>query len=410
METLFTHALVFDGERLLPEADAVLIADGKISAVGACSQFDGYRGPRWSLSGHTILPGLIDCHAHLVLTGDADVWGPLTKLPAAALALQALDSAQRCLKGGVTSLRDCGGVDHIELAVRDALNAGMFLGPTVRAAGRFICMCGGTNHPVARIADGEHEVRVAVREQVHARCDFVKLMATGAVLSPGTALEDVQYTVEELRAGIQEAQRLGKHAAVHAIGAQGVMNAVQAGATSVEHGVFLTDEAIEEMLRRGTWVVPTLGAVSRILKHSDRLPVAVVEKAQRVSESHRKSIASFYRAGGKLAMGGDTGTPFNPHGDNAWELFEMVDAGLTEEAALIAATSSAADLMQLQTRGRIRVGCEADLLIVRGNPMKDIRVVADTRHHRAIFKAGQMVQTSRWGVNCHEGAFVDEKS
>lgn len=395
---LFTHVQVFDGERMIAGADAVLIADGKITAVGARGQFDGYSGARFSLPGHTMLPGLIDCHAHLVLTGGADVWGPLTKAPAASLALQALDSAQRCLRGGVTSLRDCGGVDHIELAVRDALNSGMFLGPTVRAAGRFICMCGGTNHPVARIADGEHEVRVAVREQVHAKCDFVKLMATGAVLTPGTELEDVQYTLEELRAGIHEAQRLGKYAAVHAIGAQGVINAVQAGATSVEHGVFLTDEAIEEMLRRGTWVVPTLGAVSRILKHRDRLPAPVVDKAERVAESHRDSIARFYRAGGKLAMGGDTGTPFNPHGDNAWELFEMVEAGLSEQAALVAATSSAADLMQLPTRGRISVGNEADLLIVRGDPTVNILAAADTRHHRAVFKAGELVQASRWGV------------
>ncbi|MFO0233456.1 MAG: amidohydrolase family protein [Burkholderiales bacterium] len=396
---LLSRAAVFDGERRLPPDTCLLLEGDRIARIAPAAAFDGYAGPRLDLSGPTVLPGLIDCHAHLVLAAEADVWGPLMKASAAQLALRALDSAQRCLRGGVTSLRDCGGVDHIELAVRDATGQGTFLGPTVRAAGRFICMCGGTNHPVARIADGEHEVRVAVREQVHAGSDFVKLMATGAVLTPGTGLDDVQYTSEELRAGIAEAARLGRDAAVHAIGATGVINAVRAGARSVEHGVFLTDEAIDAMLGLGTWVVPTLGAVSRLLSHRDRLPGAVVEKAQRVAASHRDSIRRFHRAGGRIAMGGDTGTPFNPHGENAWELLEMVRAGLSPEAALVAATSSAADLMRLPTRGRLRAGHHADVLVVRGDPLEDILCAADPARHAIVVKGGRFVQRSEpWGT------------
>jgi imidazolonepropionase-like amidohydrolase len=260
-------------------------------------------------------------------------------------------------------------------------------------------MCGGTNHPVARIADGAHEVRLAVREQVRAGSDFVKLMATGAVLTPGTDVDDVQYTGAELCAGIEEAARLGKSAAVHAIGATGVLNAVRAGARSIEHGVFLTDQAIEEMLARGTWVVPTLGAVSRLLEHRDALPPAVADKAQRVSAIHRDSIGRFHRAGGRVALGGDTGTPFNPHGDNARELREMVRTGLSAQDALVAATSSAADLMKLPTRGRLRAGFEADLLVVSGNPLDDIEQVADPGRHVAVCKGGEFVQRERrWGT------------
>ena len=396
---LLERATVFDGERRLPDGTCLLLERDRIARIGPPAAFDGYAGPRLDLAGHTVLPGLIDCHAHLVLAAEADVWGPLMKASAAQLALRALDSAQRCLRGGVTSLRDCGGVDHVELAVRDATGRGTFLGPTVKAAGRFICMCGGTNHPVARIADGEHEVRVAVREQVHAGCDFVKLMATGAVLTPGTDLDDVQYTGEELRAGIQEAARLGRDAAVHAIGATGVMQAVRAGARSVEHGVFLTDEAIDAMLGLGTWVVPTLGAVSRLLSHRDRLPAAIVEKAERIASSHRESIGRFHRAGGRIAMGGDTGTPFNPHGENAWELLEMVRAGLSPQAALVAGTSSAADLMRLSTRGRLRAGHHADLLVVRGDPLEDILCAADPDRHAIVIKDGQWVQRLEpWGT------------
>lgn len=396
---LLTNAAIFDGTCLLPMGTSILLKGERIESIAPDHEYSNYPGPRRNLFGATILPGLIDCHAHLVLSGELDVWTPLLTKSHAKLALRALDSAQACLRGGVTALRDCGGVAHIELAIRDACNSGQVFGPTIRAAGQFICMCGGANHFVGRVANGVGEVKLAVREQFRAGCDFVKLMATGSVLTPGISADDTQYDFDELEAGVAEARRLGRYAAVHAIGTTGILNAVRAGAKSIEHGMFLTDECIDEMCRRGTYLVPTLGAVSRLLEHEKMVPPEIFDKAAKVAERHRQSVRDFYRAGGLIAMGGDTGTPFNPHGDNALELNEMVQAGLTPLDSLVAATSNAADLMELSDRGRLLPGNYADILIVVGDPTTDIQFVSNVSNHLAVLKNGQDVETHvRWGV------------
>ncbi|HSC01319.1 MAG TPA: amidohydrolase family protein [Burkholderiaceae bacterium] len=390
---LFQNGSIFDGAELLPSDWALLVEGEHIAAIGPQTGFAGYAGPRTDMSGQTLLPGLIDCHAHLTLSGDLDGFGgALTRFTRAGLTLRALENAQACLRGGVTALRDCGGVDHIEIAVRDACNSGRFLGPTIRVAGRCICMTGGTNAAVARIADGPDEIVAAVREQVHAGCDCIKLMATGGVLSPGTDVDDAQYTQAELEAGVAEARRLRKPVASHAIGAAGILNAARAGVDSIEHGVFLTDEGIREMLERRVFLVPTLAAITQIVANlGSGFSPEVVAKANKVARAARQSVKRYYEAGGRIAMGADTGTPFNPHGDNARELQYMVEAGMAPADALKAATANAADLLRLSTRGHLKAGFVADLLLVDGDPTRDIERAADRTHHRAVFKAGRCV-------------------
>lgn len=387
---LFTGGTLFDGERKLPDGWALLVEGDRIAAVGPTAAFDGHAGPRRDIGGQTLLPGLIDCHAHLTLSGDLDGFGgALTRFTRAGLTLRALENAWACLRGGITAMRDCGGVDHVEIAVRDACNSGRLPGPTLRVAGRCICMTGGTNCAVARIADGPAEIVAAVREQVSAGCDCIKLMATGGVLSPGTDLDDAQYTQDELASGVAEARRLRKPVASHAIGAAGILNAVRAGVDSIEHGVFLTDQSIAEMLARRTVLVPTLAAITRIVTNLERgFGADVITKANQVAGAARASVRRFHEAGGCIAMGADTGTPFNPHGDNARELQFMVEAGLGAADALKAGTANAADLLRLPTRGRLQPGFVADLLLVDGDPTLDIERAADRRHHRAVFKDG----------------------
>lgn len=391
---LFHGGLIFDGENLLPVGWAVLVEGDRIAGLGPLSGFEGYAGPRMDISGQTLLPGLIDCHAHLTLSGELDGFGgALTRFSRAGLTLRALENAQACLRGGVTAMRDCGGVDHIEIAVRDACNSGRLLGPTIRVAGRCICMTGGTNFAVARVADGPTEIVAAVREQVDAGGDCIKLMATGGVLTPGTDVDDAQYTQAELEAGVHEAHRLGKPVASHAIGAAGILNAARAGVDSVEHGVFLTDESIREMLARRVFLVPTLAAITHICANLDKgFSAEVVAKANKVALSSRRSVKIYYEAGGRIAMGADTGTPFNPHGSNARELQYLVEAGMAAVDALRSATANAADLLRLPTRGRLKDGFMADLLLVDGDPTRDITRAAERSHHRAVFKGGACVQ------------------
>lgn len=255
-----------------------------------------------------------------------------------------------------------------------------------------ICMTGGHGNRHGRVADGKDDVVRAVREQIHAGSDLVKIMATGGVMTPGVDPEDAHYSFEEISAGIHEAKRFHRTTASHAQGAEGILNATRGGITSIEHGIFMTDECIEEMLKRGTFLVPTLAAINNILSNdSSGIPDYIMEKAKRCAQAHRKSVKAFYDAGGKIAMGTDAGTPFNLHGSNAQELRHMVNNGLTSTDAIIASTRTAAELMELDKQGVIKKGADADMLIVNGNPVDDIDCVADVNNHRFVIKAGECV-------------------
>ena len=391
MSALYLNGRVFDGDRMI-DGHGVLIDGDRIARVAPAGNFEGFAGEVVDCTGCTVMPGLIDCHVHLMFRGEPDPWASLEKLDAAHAVVRALEHARDTLLGGVTSIRDCGGREYQEFAVRDACNEGRFQGPTVLAAGKMICMTGGHGNRMGRVADGVDEVVKAVREQVHAGSDLVKIMATGGVMTPGVDPEDAHYSAEEIAAGITEAKRFRRRTASHAQGAQGILNATRGGVTSIEHGIFMDDECCREMLERGTFLVPTLAALRNILDNEDAgIPDYVMEKAQRCAAAHERSIQMFYEAGGRIALGTDAGTPFNLHGSNAAELKFMVDVGLSNVDALRAGTRVGADLMGLEDRGRILEGMVADLLVVDGDPATDIAAAADRDRHRRVTKAGNVV-------------------
>lgn len=399
MSTLYAGGLVFDGHKLLLE-HGVMVVGEHIQRVAPMAEFQGFSGERIDTSGATLLPGLIDCHVHLCYAGENDPGTAADKLRPGDIAVRALENAQKSLHGGITSVRDCGGKDYLEFAARDACNSGRFLGPTIQAAGRMICMTGGHGNRVARIADGVDEVVKAVREQIHAGSDLCKIMATGGVMTPGVNPEDAHYSAAEMEAGIHEAHRFHKRTASHAQGAQGILNAVRGGIDSIEHGIFMDEQCLDEMLAGDVYLVPTCAALINILKHADQgIPDYVVEKTQRVKERHIESVKMFFRAGGKIAMGTDAGTPFNFHGENSAELRYMIDYGVSTAGALISATASAAALMQLRDRGRIADGMKADLLIAKGNPLENIDSVANKNNHLYILKNGHTVKTPEQTVS-----------
>ena len=226
----------------------------------------------------------------------------------------------------------------------------------------------------------------------HAGSDLIKIMATGGVMTPGVNPEDAHYSAEEMNAGVGEAKRFHKTSASHAQGSEGIMNAVNAGITSIEHGIFMDEQCLEAMLERGTYLVPTLAAVQNILNNADKgIADYVLEKSRRVFEIHRESFTMFYKAGGKIAMGTDAGTPFNLHGENAMEMSYMVDCGMTATDALTSSTSVAHSLMELDDRGQIKADFKADMIIVNGNPTEDILMAANAANHRMVVKNGKVV-------------------
>lgn len=387
---LFKGGLVFDGKGNRLEDHGVLVEGDRITEVAPAGEFDGFAGQVVDTGGGTLLPGLIDCHVHLVYSGHPDPRAAMAKQSPSDIALTALENAQKNLAGGVTAVRDCGGKDHLEFGVRDAIRRGAFPGPTIHAAGRMICMTGGHGNFLGRVADGCDEVVKAVREQVHAGCDLVKIMATGGVMTPGVNPEDAHYSAEEMKAGVSEARRFHNRTASHAHGTEGILNAVRAGIHSIEHGIFMSEKCVEEMIEAGVYLVATVSALKNIVANADKgVPAYAVEKSLRVSEHHLNSVRMFHAAGGKFAMGTDAGTPFNYHGENTQELAYLVEYGLSPVEALVASTGNAADLMGVTDEGAIAAGMKADLLLVDGDPTKDIHMVADKANHRAVYKAGK---------------------
>jgi imidazolonepropionase-like amidohydrolase len=394
VEVLLSGALVFDGEQFLDHDASVLIKGQQIAAVGAPGQFEGFAGERLEVTNCTLMPGLIDCHVHLCLGGEPDTVSVVQGLSPADATLKILENAQAALRGGVTTVRDLGGKDFLEMGVKKAIVEGRQLGPRIQVAGKVICITGGHGSWLGIEADGVSAVRKAVRTNVKAGADWIKFAVTGGVITPGVDPLATHFTQEELFAGIETARMLGRRTACHAQGAHGIGRAVEGGIDSVEHGFEITDEVAELMIDRGVYLVATLAA-PRCIIHSDlALPAHVTEKVGRFAEMHRESFRRFVRAGGKIAMGTDAGTPGNFHGDNCQELQLMVENGCTTVQVLNAATGAAAELLGIGDTGRVRAGYCADLLLVDGDAREDISKVADRSKHKFVVRAGSLTALS----------------
>lgn len=372
--------LILDGARVLdgtgapPLSDRAVVVEGDaIVEVGAAGA--GGPGTRLDLGGRCLLPGLVNCHVHLCLTGDADPVRLMAGEPVALTALRAALHGRATVEAGVTTVRDLGGREYAELAVRQAIRAGLIPGPRILAAGKVICMTGGHGAWIGREADGPDEVRKAAREQLKAGADLIKVIATGGVMTPGVEPGAAQLGLDELRAAVAEARKAGRRVAAHAQGSQGIADAVSAGVASVEHGIFLTEEIVARMRAAGTALVPTLVAAERIATAPPEagVPPWMIAKSQAVAASHVLSFQLAHRAGVTIAAGSDAGTPLNPHGSLLPELRLMAKHGMAPPECVRAATSTAAGVLGLGDRlGRIAPGYAADLLAVDGDPTDDL--------------------------------------
>jgi imidazolonepropionase-like amidohydrolase len=259
-----------------------------------------------------------------------------------------------------------------------------------------ICITGGHGWIFGgREADGPDEVCRAVREQIKAGVDVVKLMATGGVLTPGVEAGSPQLTEEELRAGIEEANKAGRKTATHAMGTQGILNALRAGIGSIEHGTFLDEEAISLMLKRDVPLIPTLVAVHKIDSEgiSAGIPSWVVEKNRRNKPFHLESVRLAREAGVRVAMGTDAGTPFNMHGQNLAELQCLVEAGYSNIKALESGTRISAQVLGLEkVLGTIEVGKLATLIVVEDNPIEDVGVLLKAGAICLVMQEGKVVK------------------
>jgi imidazolonepropionase-like amidohydrolase len=391
MSQYFANVTLFDG-RTVRSKQGVLVSGGAIEWVGAHG-----RAPRATRAaqeipgaGRTLTPGLIDCHVHLIFDGQADFEGESRGLTPARAAIKAERNAERHLRAGVTTVRDLGGLDSVVCDVGLAIDEGLTPGPRVLAAGRALTITGGHGHNIglAREVDSPDDVRRAVREEIKGGARAIKVIATGGVLTPGIDATFTAFTPEELTAAVDEAHKWGRGIAAHAIGAQGILNAVVAGVDSVEHCNQVTPEIAREMKARGTFRSPTLSAILGIVGHPDEVPVYAVKKASALEVESREGFRRAIRAGVRHVCGTDAGTPFNPHGSAPRELVSMVEWGMTPLKAMQAATANGAELLRLPLVGTVDAGKEADLVLFDGNPIDAIeQVLAPV----LVMKAGDVV-------------------
>jgi imidazolonepropionase-like amidohydrolase len=392
---------VEQGRYLLDQA--IRIDDGRIVSVtpwGAGSR-GGADVIDWSA--YTVLPGLIDLHTHLV--GDissADVAAPLSS-SAARDSLIGAAHARATLAAGFTTVRDVGTYRAlVDVALRNAINAGLVEGPRMFVAGAYITITNGggevTGLPEGTVvpeemrrgvANDADEVRFRVRELLAGGADFIKVIATGAVFTSGTVPSTPEYTEAEIHAAVEEAAAAGTYVIAHAHGAQGIKNAVRAGVRSVEHGSYLDDEGIELMKEHGTWLVADIynGDYTEEVGHRDGWSEEILRKNRETTDIQREGFRKAVAAGVHVAYGTDAG--IYPHGNNARQFAYMVRYGMTPIEAIRSATiDAAAALGRGPELGAVASGRYADLIAVTGDPLADITRL---EHVSGVIKEGHLI-------------------
>lgn len=410
--TLIRNATLIDGTGAPPLKNAaVLIEDQHIKAVGPASRIRLPDAPLTELDagGQTLLPGLIDTHVHVMLEGVNIARDMVT--PFSQRFYNSTVYLRRTLEAGITSVRDAGGADagtkaavdadtvpgpRLQISITVLTTTGGHADGWMRSGGEFKIFPPYPGLPDGR-CDGVDAVRRKVREVLRAGADVIKICTTGGVLSPTDHPEFTQFSPEELAVVVQEAAyRRGTRVMAHAQGAEGVKNAIRAGIHSIEHGIFLDEEAIELMLAQNTYLVPTLLAPLAVLEVGEAggMPEYGLRKAREVIEIHSDSIARAYKAGVRIAMGTDAGVM--PHGTNLRELGLMVNLGMSPMEAIVATTRTAAENMGWEDRvGTLEAGKLADLILTRTDPLQEIRSLENPENISLVMKGGKVYKDLR---------------
>lgn len=378
----------------------IVIQGDKITSVGGADAQIPANAQVVDLPNATVLPGLIDAHTHITFNPNFSYSRLGISVPREALI--GARNARVTLEAGFTTIRNVGASGYADVALRDAVNAGDVPGPRMLVSGPALSITGGhcdnnllpfDYHATGGgVADGVEAVQHKTREIIKYGADLIKICATGGVLSKGDNPQHSRYTLEEMKAIVADAHRLGRKVAAHAHGAQGIVWASQAGVDSIEHGSYIDDAGIAEMKKNGTYLVPTLYLMDWFFENAEKIgtPPELVAKGKEVMPAARKNVARAFAAGVKVGFGTDAAV--YPHGLNAHEFAVMVKLGLTPLQAIQSATVNDADLLGWSDKvGTIEPGKWADIIAVDGDPLADVTTLERVKF---VMKGGEVVKNS----------------
>ncbi len=369
---------------------AILIEGDKVKKIGAAAELSQSLPPGTKvidLGNATVVPGLIDCHTH-VTSQPQNYYEDTFRRSPIDVATTSHIYARRTLLAGFTTIRNVGAREFTDIALRTAIEAEKIPGPRMLCAAVALGATGGHvdlngfspylafQEIAPGIANGPEQIREAIRRNIKYGADWIKIMASAGVLSEEESVGAPQYSEEEMKAAVDEAALWGRKVAAHAHGAEAIKMAVRAGVASIEHGSLIDDEGIRLMREHGTWLVADIYNDDYILAEYSRLgyPAKIIEKERKVGKLQRENFRKAFKAGVKCAFGTDAGV--YPHGWNGKQLAKMVEWGMTPMQAIQSATTSAADLIGWKAKvGQLAPGYFADLVAVKGDPIKDIKLL-----------------------------------
>ena len=392
MNLLIENVRLWDGTNAPSQTKmSVEIRNGYIHWIGAASEWQGKRTDISAVDGsaRTLIPGMMDCHVHYCSPGGPD-WIARFLDPLPELTLRASQLAETSLRAGTTTVRDAGGVHNVNVELAHRANSGALRAPHMHAAGTHIAHR-GTYVSFARQFGDADELRAAIRAEMEAGANWIKVALDG--WNEGARPEgapDIPFDEKLLAVAVEESHRAGFKIACHAVDAASCRIAAQAGVDSLEHGIYLNSDDAQAMAKNKTYLVPTMSVWDAMLYYAREVewPEARKKRAENFREHSRAAVSGAIRAGVLIALGTDAGGGAARHGRIAREVELMVECGMEPGQALIAATSSAAKLLEESERGTIEVGKIADLVLLDANPLEDVGAL---RLIAAVFQAGKRV-------------------
>jgi Imidazolonepropionase and related amidohydrolases len=394
---------VVDGTGVTPiEKGVVVIDDNKIKLVAKECDYTVPEGVEViEVAQGTIMPGFIEQHSHLGV-GSVNAVHKYT-ISAYEKTCHTLADMERLIEAGFTTVREVAGIAN---RIKEAVQNGVVRGTRIFASGKAITQTAGhfdsfqklpieLDNDYRFLADGVPAVRHAARMQFREKADFLKIATTGGVTCQGNSNKTSQYSISEIEALVEEAEMNGTYVATHAMGTQGIKNALKAGVKSIEHGCFMDEECIELMVKNGAWLVPTFSVEQKLMNNIETIPAWVKPKLLAGYEAHYKSFEMCHKAGIKIGLGADfLGDPIVcPYGENGMEFERLVYAGMTPMEAIVAGTKTGAEIiMRADELGTLQEGKLADITVVKGNPLENIKILQDINNIKLVILDGKIVK------------------